>query len=385
MNVLVVADEDTRYGAAHALIHMITNLQKKIDINITVVLNRKSNLVELLQKSGCKVLIIHYNMFMHEYPRLTLWLPIRYIVQSLKYYYGKIFALKELEKQINIKDFDIIHSNSSREDFTLLITEKYHIPTVRHIREYGDKDYMCFSLRKNYIEKFNALSNVFIAVSNAVKNHWIDKGLTEQKFVTVYDGVRFRKNIQKQQNILKNKSTIKLVMTGNLRPSKGQEQAIKMLIKLKAHGISCTLDLIGDGTWRYLQYLKAMLKSYNLEDCIRLLGYRTDVYDLLPNYDIGLMCSHAEGFGLVTAEYMMAGLPVLASDSGANRELVREGIDGYLYKLGDIEDMMEKFLKIKKENLGGIRTQSYAQKKFSDIENANNVFRIYNDILSDKI
>ena len=66
------------------------------------------------------------------------------------------------------------------------------------------------------------------------------------------------------------------------------------------------------------------------------------------------MCSRSEGFGRVTAEYMMAELPVLASDTEANPELIREGIDGYLYKFNDIEDMTDKAMKIiSSSNIGG--------------------------------
>ena len=45
---------------------------------------------------------------------------------------------------------------------------------------------------------------------------------------------------------------------------------------------------------------------------------------------------------------------ISASDTGANPELIREGIDGYLYKFNDIEDMTDKAMKIiSSSNIGG--------------------------------
>ena len=385
MNILIVADEDTRYGASHALLQMAINLAKKPDISLTIVVNNDSDMVGVLKEHGCKVVVIHYNAFIQPYPAICWWwFPIRYIHMGLKYWYGRIFALKELEQKIKVEDIDLIHSNSSREDLGAAIAAKYQIPLIWHIREFGDGAFRCFSFRKNYIQLMNDTASSFIAVSDAVKRHWINKGLNEHKFIRVYDGVQVRNSIQNRKVDLKNKRIINLVMVGSLQPPKGQEQAIKLMAELKADGLSYTLDLIGDGSWPYTRRLKAIIKDFKLEDSVRLLGYRNDVYEILPNYDIGLMCSKDEAFGLVTAEYLMAGLPVLASNSGANRELVREGIDGYLYKYGNILDMKEKLLKIVNENLGGMRSQHYAKVKFSDVANADNIYNIYMKVLKGK-
>ena len=63
MNILIVADEDTRYGASHALLQMAINLAKKPDITLTIVVNRDSDIVGVLKEHGCRVIVIHYNAF----------------------------------------------------------------------------------------------------------------------------------------------------------------------------------------------------------------------------------------------------------------------------------------------------------------------------------
>ena len=79
---------------------------------------------------------------------------------------------------------------------------------------------------------------------------------------------------------------------------------------------------------------------------------------------------------------MMAGLAVLASDSGANKEIVRDGIDGYLYDYGSIKDMKQKLLKIICNNLGGATTYEYAVSNFSETLNAENVYVLYKNLLN---
>ena len=382
MKVLIVADGDTKYGAPHALWHMVTNLQKKADIDVTVLVNKESFISGLLKAGGCRVICVEYEPFYVGYPSHLWKLPFAYILFGIKYITKRCFLLDSLNHQIDLQSFDLIHANSSREDVAALIAQKYRIPLIWHIREFGDLDYKCFSFRKNYIKFMNETAYRFIAVSEAVKKHWINKGLDYQKVTTVYDGVKSRQYSEAKKMAFYNKPIINLVMTGSIQPTKGQEQAIELLSRLKGQKAKINLDFIGDGSEKYMKYLKQKIQNLNLEDSIRFLGYRNDVFELLPNYDIGLMCSRCEGFGLVTVEYMMAGLAVLASDAGANRELVRDGVDGYLYKYGDIENMKKKFLKIIAENLGGEETARYAALKFSDTVNADNIYEIYKMVLN---
>ena len=79
---------------------------------------------------------------------------------------------------------------------------------------------------------------------------------------------------------------------------------------------------------------------------INFLGSINDVHERLGNYQIGLMCSRAEGFGRVTAEYMHAQLGVIASDSGANPELIQDGVNGLLFKSGDAKSLSECILRL---------------------------------------
>lgn len=381
MKILIISDGDSKYGAANSLCQMVEQLLLKRDLDITVVLNHESSLAVYLRKHGCKVIIVHYVLYYHAYPSNVWKLLIKKVLYGIKYRYSRFSAVRELKKQINIDQIDLIHSNGTREDFGALISEKFHVPLIWHIREFGDRDYKCFSLRNDYINLMNKTAKVFIAVSDAVKDHWIRKGLDKKKIVRIYNGVKIQDSPKNQDTPLNNKNEIKLVMTGSIQETKGQIQAINLMALLKRENKRCSLDLIGEGGRQYIKQLKDTICANGLDNSVRFLGYRNDVFDLLPNYDIGLICSKDEGFGRVTAEYMMAGLPVLASNTGANSELIREGVDGYLYSYGNIEDMKEKLMRIIDHNLGGDNTHKYAMNTFSAKVNAENVYQIYQKVL----
>ena len=56
------------------------------------------------------------------------------------------------------------------------------------------------------------------------------------------------------------------------------------------------------------------------------------------------MLSKNEAFGRVTVEYMLQNLAVIASDAGANSEIIENGVSGLLYRLGDVDDLARKMI-----------------------------------------
>ena len=79
-------------------------------------------------------LYIHYTPFYQGIPENKWKFPIKYIVLVIKYWCGRFWAVREVEKQLDIHDIDLIHSNSSREDLGALLANKYNIPLIWHIR-----------------------------------------------------------------------------------------------------------------------------------------------------------------------------------------------------------------------------------------------------------
>ena len=384
MNVLLVGDGDTKYGASHSLLHMAIALNRMPDVNVTVILNQESLISQCLRDNGCDVEIAAYTPFYLSYPSKPWLFPLKYVVRGLQYCYGRGTAIRHTKRIMEKGHFDIIHSNSSREDFAQTLAEHYGIPLIWHIREFGDRDYKCYSYRKNYVEYMNRTASRFIAISDAVRFHWISKGIDAQKIVTVYNGVEKVPYVGENERNADPKD-IRLVIAGYISETKGQMQATQAVVKVIRNNPSLriTFDMIGGGDDLYIRRIERLIKDESVQGNVRLLGYKTNVSTLLPSYDIGLMCSRAEGFGRVTAEYMMSGLPVIASDTGANKELIRDGIDGLLYSYGDIESLATK-IQYMIENIpsfDGRKIREYAERRFSAEENAKNVYQIYKEIV----
>ena len=81
--------------------------------------------------------------------------------------------------------------------------------------------------------------------------------------------------------------------------------------------------------------LSKIATSLGLRDNVRWLGERNDVPSLLACADIGILCSHQEGFANSVLEGMAASLPMVVTDVGGNREAIEDGVSGMVVPAHD--------------------------------------------------
>lgn len=197
----------------------------------------------------------------------------------------------------------------------------------------------------------NQCASQFIAVSEVVKEHWINKGIQREKMTRVYNGVQQKEmNMESTSGVVRNKKQTRLVMVGNIIETKGQIWAIEAVKKLCDENIQVSLDIIGDGSKSYEKKLEQKISQYGLGNLINFIGYQEDIPNKLTQYDIGLMCSKDEAFGRVTMEYMMSGLCVIAANTGQIKSLQQRGMQykfiifiNRFYKLEDNDEYQKKF------------------------------------------
>ncbi|WP_233432512.1 MULTISPECIES: glycosyltransferase family 4 protein [Thermoanaerobacterium] len=126
---------------------------------------------------------------------------------------------------------------------------------------------------------------------------------------------------------------IVILTVAELNANKNHKQILDSLIKLKSLDNVYYL-IVGIG--EYECYLKKYVKENGLSGKVKLLGFRHDIPDLLNISDIFALTSMREGLPRCIMEAMAAGKPVVATDVRGNRDLVRDGVNGYLVPLDDV-------------------------------------------------
>ena len=106
-----------------------------------------------------------------------------------------------------------------------------------------------------------------------------------------------------------------------------------LLRALAASGLDAHLVLAGEGPERAA--LTALAASLGIASRVHLLGHSNDVDRVLGAFDVFVLPSFSEGMSNTLLEAMAAGVPPVASDVGGNGEIVRDGVDGRLFKSDD--------------------------------------------------
>lgn len=120
---------------------------------------------------------------------------------------------------------------------------------------------------------------------------------------------------------------------------KGHRYAIKSLRYLIEQGHAVHWLFIGDGPEKEL--LEAQAKDAGVDRNLHLMGYRSDVPELLSAVDLMVHPSTGEAFGMVLIEAMVQGTPVVASRAGAIPEIVLDGQTGRVVPPRDAKAMAE--------------------------------------------
>jgi len=116
-------------------------------------------------------------------------------------------------------------------------------------------------------------------------------------------------------------------------PVKDHATALRAFARIRQAHPSAHLVLVGDGPQR--GPIEQLRRDLSLQGRTHLLGNRDDVPDLLAAADVFVLSSLSEAASLSILEAMSAGLPVVATDVGGNREIVRHGRTGLMSPRGD--------------------------------------------------
>lgn len=344
MKVLYIFDEDGKYGGPRAGLEMIKALKEQKDIKPIIITSKKNELNDICDIEQFENYVTGHHKYTYVKSNSIIKNVIKYIPRYIRYRYGIYRAQKKILKYINLSEIDLIHCNISGVDLGAIIGKKYNIPNILHIREYGEGEqyFRVKSYRPNYIDFLNNNVSKFVAISNTVGKFWIEKGIDKNKLVNIYDGL-YLSDISLKENFDYENEKIKFIMLGSIHQGKGQRDLIEACSKLDRDEKSkIKIDIIGNGFKEEEKIIHDLIKRYSLQDIITFKNYDDDIRSKLHLYDIGVNCSFAEGFGRVTVEYMAAGLCVIASNRGANEEIVRNNENGIIYDKNNIDSLVEK-------------------------------------------
>lgn len=272
----------------------------------------------------------------------------------LLFYYKHKKILNDIQNKYTIEDFDIIHTHSlfSNGYIAYKLHQKYKIPYIVTVRNTDINIFFkkMFFLRKLGIEILkNAEKIIFLSPSykrNLFKKYLPKKihSLLEEKILVIPNGIDnfWIKNHIKKPKTLHNNNSIHLIYVGRINKNKNVITTIKVCHKLIHLGYHVQFTIVGKVE------NKRIFKKIIKEDFVNYISETTkeSLLNIYRENEIFIMPSLTESFGLVYAEAITQGLPVIYSkDEGFDGQF-KEGFIGYHVEKKDVNDIVKKILLI---------------------------------------
>ncbi len=132
----------------------------------------------------------------------------------------------------------------------------------------------------------------------------------------------------------------RLVTVGRLAHQKGYDVLIRALREVRRTHPLVSLRIFGDGDERWS--LELEIERLGLGGAVELMGFHANPYPAIADADLFVSASRYEGFSNVIAEALACGTPIVATDCpSANREVLQEGVNGWLARAEDPSSLAE--------------------------------------------
>lgn len=124
---------------------------------------------------------------------------------------------------------------------------------------------------------------------------------------------------------------------------KGQHVLIEAVDLLRSQGMEARARIVGYVMdERYMAGLRAEVARRGLGDRIEFVGFLPAPQQTMPGYDVIVLASGSETFGLVLIEAMRAGVAVVGTNAGGVPEIIEDGRSGLLFEPGSATDLAGK-------------------------------------------
>lgn len=170
--------------------------------------------------------------------------------------------------------------------------------------------------------------------------------LSEEKFEVIPNAVNINEfnfnldNEKKKKDLGIPNENINIVSVGTLKQRKGFEELLKAFEKTYEDFKDINLLIVGGGGEKE-KYLD-QIKNYSSKSNIFFLDQRDDVKEILRISDIFVLATYSEGMSNAILEAMASKLAIITTDIEVNRELIEDGISGFLIPVKNSDAIAEK-------------------------------------------
>jgi glycosyltransferase involved in cell wall biosynthesis len=262
-----------------------------------------------------------------------------------------IRAVLELTKIIKEQKCDILHAHSSKAGAVGRLAACFQgVSSV--YTAHGWSFNMRVSNKKKFfyatVERFlSYITGMITCISQQELDSAIDAGISSKKLVKIDNGMNLEKyDIQEDVNVLKERLSIpkeKVIigMVARITEQKAPFFFLEIASETRKRVKDSFFILVGDGEMRGLVE-ERINSSGDLRDYVLITGWVENPELYIKCFDVGILTSRWEGFGLVLVEYMASKIPVVATNVDGIPCVITDGYSGLLSESGNAEQFADK-------------------------------------------
>ncbi len=240
-------------------------------------------------------------------------------------------------------DIKNIHTHFGTNAIKNIWIKKTQIPVKHIVTFHGFDIRLGLNHQPDYYKDVFEYTDKVIAISNYNHKSLVDLGAPENKIVFLSNAINTE--FFKRTKPYRIHQPIRLLSVGRLVDEKAYGLLIKSIAELKnkKNIDNFILTIIGEGNKGL--YLEKLIKQNDLEKFVKLVGRKPsiDVRNYMIESDAYILSSIAEAFPTVLLEAQSCGLPVVATDVGSVKDMVKEAI---IVKPNDIKALVEGIEKL---------------------------------------
>lgn len=266
-------------------------------------------------------------------------------------------AILEVRKLIKQEQPDIIYAHSSKAGAIARIANiGLHTHCVYNPHGWA------FNMKCKKIKQFVYASierllahfcDTIICISDAEKMSAKRQHICrDKKLQVIFNGVdieRYLKSLKKERTVTRESLGIPehafvVGASGRLTAQKAPDVFIRAARMIKDRIPEAYFLMVGDGELK--EEIWAYAEKYGLSDSLTITGWVKEPLEYVNLFDVAMLLSRWEGFGLALPEYMMADKPIVASNVDAIPNIIKNNVNGVLVEPDRPEDVFDAIMKI---------------------------------------
>lgn len=180
---------------------------------------------------------------------------------------------------------------------------------------------------------------------------------------------------------------IKVALFGRIARVKGQHLLVEAVEQLHARRCEVRAAMMGHIVYQdYFDEIMTQVEKNGLQENVHYLGFVENPASVMPCFDIVVLTTYAETFGLVIAEAQRAGIAVIGTDGGGVPEMIEHEVTGLLIDQGDATQLADAIERLAGDSALRTRLASagkvFADREFSEDRHYQGLMEIFDSALA---